>query len=107
MAAPYRRIDVSVPGGYLAFGSVSSTYVNLLSSIQGRGVVLFIASSLDTEVVVSLNGGTTDWLTIPARTNISIDLGASGAEFAGTVSVKDNGAAASSGAISAAVVRVL
>jgi len=99
------RALVNVPAVRLAFGSVSGTYANLLASIQGRAVCLVITNSLNSESVLSLDGGTTDWGFIPARVSLVIDLASNETEYNGTVSVKHNGVAPTSGAIAASIIR--
>ena len=107
-----RRIDVSVAGGRLAFGSVGAGYSSLIT-VSGRGAIVMITSSLNQEVVISLNGGTTDWGYLPlvpataAGFPYTIELGANDAEFTGTISVKHNGVAPTAGAIAASVIRLL
>lgn len=107
-----RRIDVSVAGGRLAFGSVGAGYSSLLT-VAGRGAILMITSSLNQEVVISLDGGTTNWGYLPlvpataAGFPYIIEFGASDAEYTGTVSVKHNGVAPTAGAIAASIIRFL
>ena len=99
------RIDTTQAYGTLAFGSVTAAYATLVSSVQGRGICLHFFNSLDAAIVVSLDGGTTDWGLIPAGLSWTIDLGANDIEYSGTSSVKDNGAANTSGFISCSVTR--
>ncbi len=101
-----RRI-VAQAVGTLAFGSVAVGYTTLQGPIAGRGVVVAIANSLNGGVILSLDGGTTDFIRLPAATPITIDLGANSAEYSGTISVKQDGAGApTSGFISCGVIRV-
>jgi hypothetical protein len=97
---------VNSTAGRRAFGSVSSGYANLLGPISGRGIVLFVTNSLDSEVVISLDAGTTDWMYLPAGTPVTIDLSTNGAEWSGSISVKHNGTAPTVGAIAASVLRI-
>lgn len=92
-------------GASVAFGSVGAGYGNLLASIPGRGYILTITNSLDADVWISLDGGTTDYVRLPAGVGISLDFGASEVEYAGTVSVKYGTGAPTSGFISCGVVR--
>lgn len=101
-----RRITPQA-GQRIAFGSVAAAYGDLLTSVKGRGVVLVITNSLDAEVTISLDGGTTDFIWLPAGVGLTLDLGANSAEFSGTVSVKYTSGAPTSGAIAAGVIRVL
>jgi len=105
MSANRRMVAQAV--GTVAFGSVAVGYGTLQGPIAGRGVCLLIANSLNAGIVISLDGGTTDFLRLPASTSFTIDLGANGVEFSGTVSIKQDGAGApSSGFISCGVIRV-
>ena len=101
-----RRI-VAQAVGTVAFGSVAVGYGTLQGPIAGRGVVLMITNSLNAGTIISLDGGTTDFLRIPAATSITIDLGSNDAEYSGTISVKQDGAGApTSGFMSCGVIRV-
>ncbi len=100
------RIDTTVAGGGFAFGSITGAYQNGLTSVQGRGVILYILNSLNTDSVISLDGGTTDFVVLPAGVSISLDLATNDAEYFGSVSVKHNGVAPASGRISFAIVRI-
>ena len=92
----------------LAFGSISASYATLQSLLPGRGVIIFITNSLDKDTIISLDGGTTDFIQLPGLTNLTIDLGANGAEYSGTIQVKQGtGGAMASGFISCGVLRVL
>jgi len=99
------RALVGITGISLAFGGVTGTYAALSSAISGRGVFMQISSSLNADVVISLDGGTTDWMVLPAGQSVSIPFGSLEVEFSGTVSVKHNGAAATSGIISVGIIR--
>jgi len=97
---------VSRAVGTIQFGGISGTYATIQSSVQGRGVIVVIVNSLNTSTIVSLDGGTTDFIELPAATSLSLDLGANGAEFSGTISVKQGAAGApASGFISCGVIR--
>lgn len=106
MTAP-RRIDTTQAGASVAFGSVGAAYSKLLGPIAGRGISLHIVNTLDKDVWISLDGGTTDFLQIASARDIELNLGANGAHYSGTVSVKQGSAGAGSGFISCGVVRVL
>lgn len=100
-----RRL-VMKAGGNKEYSAVTSSYTTLLSGVEGRGVVLQIANSLNSDVYLSLDGGTTEYLRLPAATSNTIDLGSNGAEFSGTISVKYGSAAPTSGFIYCGVIRV-
>jgi hypothetical protein len=101
-----RRAKTTTAGGRIAGTSITGSYQAVLSSVPGRGVVMFIANSCNTEITVSLDAGTTDWLSFPPGYSPTIDFGANDAEFSGTVSVKHNGIAPASGAFSVGIIRV-
>lgn len=90
----------------LAAASVSAGYVTLIGPVAGRGYVLQISNSLNGDVVLSLDGGTTDYITLPAGISLSIDFGTNNIEYSGTASVKQGPSGASTtGFISAGVIR--
>ena len=101
-----RRI-VAQAVGTLAFGSVAAGYTTLQGPIAGRGIIISIVNSLNAGVIVSLDGGTTDFIRLPAATPLTLDLGAGEAQYSGTISVQQDGAGApASGFISCGVIRV-
>jgi hypothetical protein len=102
----HRRITPQV-GQRIAFGSVTASYTDLLTSVKGRGMILVVTNSLDAETTLSLDGGTTDFLWLPAQTGLTLDLGTNQAEFSGTVSIKYTSGAPTTGAIAAGIIRVL
>ena len=94
-------------GASLTAAQLSASYATLVSGVGGRGVTLFFTNSLNGDVIISLDGGTTQFLMLPAGVGLALDLGANDAEFSGTVSAKDGTTAATTGYISCGVVRVL
>lgn len=94
------RAKYTTAGGRLAFGSVGAGYAALLTTPQNVRM-LIITNSLNTECVVSFNGGTTDHLYLPANQGVSLDFGSNWLNHNGTISVKHNGSAPASGAIAA------
>lgn len=104
-----RRIDTTKAPGRIAGASVTGSYANLLANVQGSGIILYIFSTCDAELVISLDGGTTDWCYIPSTVSpspIILPLGAANAQFSGTISVKHNGAAPTTGSVSASVIGI-
>lgn len=102
-----RRVSL-IPGASLAFGSLAASYTAVGAAVEGRGVIIAIANSLNVDCWLSLDGGTTDFIQLPAATSITLDLGANDAEFSGTIAVKQGTAgAAASGLISRGVIRVI
>lgn len=105
MGTANRRI-VAQAVGTVAFGSVGAGYSTLNGPIAGRGVIICIANSLNAGCIISLDGGTTDFIRLPAATPLTLDLSASNVEYSGTISVKqDGGGAPGSGFISCGVIR--
>ena len=93
--------------GRIAFGSVTGAYATLLT-VAGTGATMIINSSLDKEVVLSLNGGTNDHVYIqPGLTPASliIDFAANDMSYSGTIQVKHTGAAPTAGVLSVLVIR--
>lgn len=90
----------------MGFASVTSSYTTLLGPVAGRGVVILITNSLNAEVFLSLDGGTTDFIWLPVAAGMAIDLSANMAEYSGTISIKDLGSHPGSGSICASVIRV-
>lgn len=104
--AANRRI-VTETGITVAFGSVGAAYSTLIGPIAGRGVTIVITNSLNGDAIISLDGGTTQFIELPAGHGLTLDLGANGAEYSGTISVKRGTSGASTaGFISAGVIRV-
>lgn len=96
-----RRIKLDEAYGSLAFGSVAAGYATLKAVKDCVGFILF--NSTDADVVVSLDGGTTDWASVPATTSFVANLGALGLDYSGIISVKQGSAAPTLGAVSASV----
>lgn len=90
----------------LGFASITSSYATWIGPIAGRGVVILITNSLNNEVFISLDGGTTDFLWLPTASGIAIDLSANNAEYSGTIAIKDLGSHPNAGSICASVLRV-
>lgn len=94
-------------GTRTAFGSVTGSYTTLIGPIPGRGVIIMISNSYNAEVWISLDGGTTDFICLQPSQGMTIDLSTNDAEFSGTVSIKSQGSAPTSGVMSVGVIRVL
>jgi hypothetical protein len=106
MGVAYRQNKIQAKGE-LAFGAVTAGYVTLLAlGTVGRVVILSFANSLSGDVTISLDGGTTDYITLPAGLSHQIPFGMAGIEYSGTVSVKQGPSGAStSGIISCGAIR--
>lgn len=100
-----RQAKVNTAAGRLAFGSISGTYATLLALTTGNYRMLVIYNGTDKEMIVSLDGGTTAFAYIATGKELSLNFGAADLEFNGTIQVKDNGSAATSGAITVCAVR--
>ncbi len=97
---------LTTPAVRLVFGSVGGTPTTLIT-VGGTGAILIIRSTLDQEVVISLNGGVTSHIHIqPSLTanQIILDLAAAGISYGGTVTVNHLGAAPTAGVITAGVI---
>lgn len=101
----HQRAVVTTAGGSIAGASLTGSYQTLISSVPGRGVLLAVGNTCNADVVLSLNGGTTNWMVIPAGVSFTFNLGAVGVEYSGTISAKHNGAAPASGTLSVGVIR--
>lgn len=104
MGVAYRQNKIQAKGE-LAFGSVLVGYSTLLNLTNGRVVILSFANSLSGDCTISLDGGTTDYITLPAGLSHQILFGAAGIEYSGVVSVKYSTAASTSGLISCGAIR--
>lgn len=100
------------PYGRIAGASITGTYATLLTIARGTGflaaesaTILFFFNTLDADIVISFDGGVTDWGYIPANANWTIDLTAGEMLYTGVIQVKHAGVAPTTGAISASAVR--
>lgn len=100
------------PYGRLAGASITGSYQTLINIARGSGflaaesaTILLFFNTLDKDIIVSLNGGVTDWGYIPALANWTLDLTAGDMLFTGVVQVKHAGVAPTTGAISVSAVR--
>jgi hypothetical protein len=62
----------------LAFGSISGTYANVGTVTAHPWRVFFVSNTCDTDMIISLNGGTTDHFVVPSKQTLSIDVSANG-----------------------------
>lgn len=104
MSVTQRYFDIA--DGRLAFGSITGTYATLKSGISGSVRQIIISTSLNNEIILSLDGGTTDFLhmpgsTIPRELILDLDEG----QWTGDVKVKHNGVASTSGFIAVGFIR--
>lgn len=100
--------------GRLAFGSITGTYATLkavttvtgsVTGNKGSAGILEFFNTLNQDVIISLDGGTTDAIYLPAGLSYTIDLFANFLEFVGTIQVKHAGVAPTSGGISVTIIR--
>ena len=90
--------------GYLTSAGIGAAYADLIAGVEGSVRKIVISNSLNTEVVLSLDNGTTDFIVLqPNSAPLVLDLDVS-MHWAGTIRVKHNGVAPASGAISAGVI---
>lgn len=99
------RAKTNVSVGSLAFGSISGTYAALKTGVERcRGLLFF--SSLDKDVIISIDGGTTDFAWIPANSSFILNFEQFGLQYSGSLSVKQGGGGAcTSGFISVSQLR--
>ena len=102
MGHQYLQALNTLAGGRVAFGSVGAGYSTLLT-VTDKAIILLVSNTLNQDVVLSLDGGTTNWHTLPAGISFVLDFGTNGASFNGTIQVKHNGVAPTAGAISAMI----
>ena len=106
MAQYLNRARFNQAGGTLAFGSVGAGYASLYV-VSGIGRKLIITNSLDKQTVLSFDGGTTDFIKLPAGQGLVIDFDTS-LQFGNiTISVKHDGVAPTVGSINANVIYAL
>lgn len=89
-------------GSVVAFGSVTGTSTgtaNTLLTLSGKRRVVTCSSNLNADMVLTYNAA--NWLYLPAGQSVSVDLGASGLNFADAkvIGVFRNSGAATSGNI--------
>ena len=100
-----RRLVV-VAEGRVAAASVGAGYAAIQSNLS-RVINITFANSLNGDVSISFDGGTTTYITLPAGQTLSVDLGANHAEYSGTISIKQGPSGASTtGFISCGVIKV-
>lgn len=100
--------------GRLAFGSITGTYATLLTvtpstgsitNNRGAATILYFFNNLNADVIISLDGGTTDAVYLPANFSWTCDLSTGNMLYTGTIQVKHTGSAPASGGIACSVVR--
>lgn len=101
------------PGAY-AFGSLTGSYqlfqavTPIHGSVTGdKGFVkiVYINNTLNQEVLISFDGGVTDFLWLPPNTNYVLDLAAAGVVLTESIYIKHNGVAPTAGKIYCNTVR--
>lgn len=97
--ANLRRTKKDQAGASIAFGSITASFQAIAAVKLAVGV--YVLSDLDTAMLLSLDGSTT-WGLLPPTTSILIPFGQLGLEFTGSIYVKHNGAAPTTGSISVA-----
>lgn len=82
----------------VAFGSVGATYAEIVDVTQ-RARIVVIQNTLNANVTLSFDGGTTDHLILQSGTSVTLDLAASGMTHTGSVQQKYTSGAPTSGAL--------
>ena len=57
----------------LAFGSISGTYASVGSATTHQAYQITVQNTTDVTLIFSKDGGTTDWVAIPATTSAVFD----------------------------------
>ena len=104
------KLLADVPCGRMAFSSVPSSWGAILDcSTVGRVVGLKIMSSLDKELDISFDNGTTKSVIIPPGSTslaiVSYDFGSMGVEYSGVVKAQYSNGQPTSGVVTVSVIR--
>jgi hypothetical protein len=93
-------------GGKVEYSDVTASYADLFSPlIEGRVVIIVVVSTLDVEMELSFDGGTTTFMYLPPGGSLTLDLGANGLEWSGTLSARATSTLPTSGMISVGIIR--
>lgn len=96
---PYTRVAFgSITGSFTTIDTITDW--NAGSAQSGSVAVIMIQNSLNQDVILSFDGGTTESLYLSSTTTgLVIDLAASNMIFQGVIQIKHAGAAPGSGAL--------
>lgn len=64
----------------IAFGSISGTYANIGTVTLFPWKIFYISNTTDADMIISLNGGTTDHFVVPTKQSLSMDVSTNGIE---------------------------
>lgn len=100
-----RRL-VPLGSSTIAFGSMTNSFQDASSQCNGRGVIIVITNTLNSDTTVSLDGGATSFIVLPAGQGLTLDLSTNDGEFSGKIQVKYTTGAPTAGFICCGIVRV-
>lgn len=101
----YGRLDAAaVLAGYTTLLTVSAV-TGSVDGNKGAAAILFFFNTLDADVVISLDNGTTDAVYLHAGKSWTMDLSAGEMRYLGTIRVKRASGAAATGSIACTAVR--
>lgn len=93
------KARVSNGSARIPAASVTGSYQNLGPAMT-RAATMIISNSLNTETILSLDNGGTDFVTLQPSQSLTIDFCANGLTYGGRAQIKHTGSAPASGAIS-------
>lgn len=97
---PYARIAFgSVGAGYSTVATLEPVAISTSLPPAGGVAILNFQNSLNQDVILSFDNGTTDSVYLLAGKDYSLDLGAADLSYTGVVRIKHAGVAPTSGAI--------
>lgn len=101
----YGRLDAAgVLAGYSTLLDVQAVNGSVTGN-KGGATILFFFNTLDADVILSLDNGTTDAVYLHAGKSWTMDLSAGEMRYVGTIRVKRASGAAATGSIACTAVR--
>ena len=99
-----RYLYSAITGAYSTLLTVANTTGSVTSNV-GFARIIYIFNTLDQDVILSFDNGTTDSVFLPAGKSWTCDLSTGNMYFSGVIRVKHAGVAPASGNIACSVVR--
>ena len=101
----YGRLDAAaVLAGYTTILNVVVVSGSISNNI-GAATIIYFSNTLDADIVISLDNGTTDGFFLHAGKSLTIDLSAGNMRFEGVIRIKRFSGAPAAGSIACSVVR--
>jgi len=101
----YGRLDAAaVLAGYTTILNVANVSGSIANNI-GCSTIIYFSSTLDADIVISFDNGTTDSFFLHANKSLTIDLSAGNMLFTGIIRIKRFSGAPAAGSIACSVVR--